>query len=209
MPANPKAVDRKKASFIEQHRRAQIIETAINTIATQGYVQASLANIARAAGISKGVISYYFKGKDDLIDQIKTHLLMEMGTFVRDRVEARRGDAEKLRAYVDASFDYIQENRTKFVVMLELGINLQSDDFGNPFSAINYQACRYRLEKILHDGHINGSFHLADIRTMAVAIQGMLDGISIQWVAEPDAIDLNQCRREAANMIAAYLGLSA
>ena len=28
----------------------------------------------RPAGISKGVISYYFKGKDDLIDQIKTYL---------------------------------------------------------------------------------------------------------------------------------------
>ena len=209
MVVRSKSVETKKTSFIEQHRRAQIIDTAIDTIATQGFAQASLANIARAAGISKGVISYYFKGKDDLIEQVKTHLLMEMGVFVRDRVAANLGDAEKLQAYIDASFDYIQENRTKFIVMLELGINLQADDFGNPFSAVNYQACRHRLEKILHDGQINGSFRLTDIRTVAVAIQGMLDGISIQWVAEPDVVDLDRCRRETAGMIAAYLGLPA
>ena len=209
MPARPKAADRKKISFIEQHRRQQIMETAIETIATRGFQQASLANIAQAAGISKGVISYYFKGKDHLIQQIKNDLYMEMGAFIRDRVAQCLGDAEKLQAYIDASFDYLQENRTKIVAMSELGLNILSNEIGNPFSSANYQAGYFRLERILHDGQINGSFHLKDIRAMAVVIQGMLDGVSIQWVVAPEAVDLKLCRREAANMIAAYLKTSA
>ena len=58
---------RAKGSFIEQARRSQIVDTAIRTIAQRGYSQASLAEIAREAGISKGVISYHFEGKDDYI----------------------------------------------------------------------------------------------------------------------------------------------
>jgi TetR/AcrR family fatty acid metabolism transcriptional regulator len=60
----------KVSSFIEAARRAQIIECTIETIASLGHAQASLAQIAARAGISKGVISYYFGSKDALIDQV-------------------------------------------------------------------------------------------------------------------------------------------
>ena len=206
MSARSKSLPAKKISFIEQHRRAQIIDTAIETMAALGFAQASLANIAKAAGISKGVISYYFKGKDDLVQQIRAHLVADLGAFVKDRV-ASGGDLEKLHAYIDASLAYVRANRTKFVVMLDLGINLQDDDYGNPFSAINYQACRYRLEKILHEGQVHEAFPLFDTRTAAVLIQGAIDGICIQWVAEPETVDLENCRKEVTRMIDAYLGL--
>lgn len=42
-------------SFIEAARRAQIVESAIETIAEAGYARASMAQIAPRAGISKGV----------------------------------------------------------------------------------------------------------------------------------------------------------
>ncbi|MEV7908062.1 TetR family transcriptional regulator, partial [Streptomyces anulatus] len=46
-------------SFIERARRAQIIASAIEVIAEHGFANASLARIAKHAGISKGVISYH------------------------------------------------------------------------------------------------------------------------------------------------------
>ena len=45
-----------RPTFTEAARRIQIIECAIETLATLGYAQASLAHIAKRAGISKGVI---------------------------------------------------------------------------------------------------------------------------------------------------------
>lgn len=41
-----------KQSFIAEARREQIIEAAINTLDEIGYVKASLAQIAKNAGIS-------------------------------------------------------------------------------------------------------------------------------------------------------------
>jgi TetR/AcrR family fatty acid metabolism transcriptional regulator len=62
----------KRPSFIEAARRAQLIECAIETIATLGYAQASLAQIAKRAGISKSVITYHFTSKEELIEQVVT-----------------------------------------------------------------------------------------------------------------------------------------
>ena len=59
----------KPRSFIEEARRAQIISSAIEVIAELGFARASLAQIARHAGISKGVISYHFAGGEVLIAQ--------------------------------------------------------------------------------------------------------------------------------------------
>ncbi len=47
-----------------------MIECAINAIAELGYGRASLAEIAKRAGISKGVISYHFAGKSELMQQV-------------------------------------------------------------------------------------------------------------------------------------------
>ncbi|WEL93058.1 helix-turn-helix domain containing protein, partial [Tsukamurella tyrosinosolvens] len=61
-------------SFIEEARRRQIIAAAAEVLADEGYGRATLARIARQAGISKGVISYHFDGKDDLMRQVVIHL---------------------------------------------------------------------------------------------------------------------------------------
>jgi TetR/AcrR family transcriptional regulator, fatty acid metabolism regulator protein len=207
MPTISKPNGSRRASFIETHRKKQIIETAIKTIAEQGFPQASLASIAKAAGISKGVISYYFKGKDDLIEQIKSHLMIDMAIYARDRVGNQEKDLAKLLAYIDANFAYARENREKFMVLLDLGIHLQNDDYGNPFSAVNYQACRHRLENILNDGNRRGAFRVADVRNIAVILQGIIDGVCIQYVAEPEAIDLDECSRHVQEMMKNYLNL--
>src|ERR1051326_6821589 len=59
-------------TFTEAARRTQIIECAIETLATLGYAQASLAQIAKRAGISKGVIVYYFSSKEELFEQVRS-----------------------------------------------------------------------------------------------------------------------------------------
>jgi AcrR family transcriptional regulator len=76
------SVGQKRPSFIEAARRAQLIECAIETIATLGYAQASLAHIAQRAGISKSVITYYFSSKEELIEQVVTAIFKDAASFI-------------------------------------------------------------------------------------------------------------------------------
>ena len=84
-------------SFIDMARRAQIIGAAIETISSVGYGHASLARIADRVGISKGVISYHFAGKDELIREVVAEVYAMANAFIRPRVEAEvAADTRKL-----------------------------------------------------------------------------------------------------------------
>ena len=66
-------------TFIEEARRKQIIDAALQTIAEHGYTQTSFAEIAKSLGITKGLIAYHFNGKHDLITSAIHTILNRQG----------------------------------------------------------------------------------------------------------------------------------
>src|SRR5690242_11707331 len=53
-----------------QVRRAQIVETALDLFARQGFDATTTKQIARAAGIAEGLIFHYFPSKADLLGSV-------------------------------------------------------------------------------------------------------------------------------------------
>src|SRR5215470_3506409 len=51
-------------------KREQILEGARRVFLGQGFDAASMGEIARAAGVSKGTLYVYFKNKEDLFESI-------------------------------------------------------------------------------------------------------------------------------------------
>src|ERR1700730_18997574 len=61
MPRTPKVVE---------DRREQIIDAAMRVFAEKGFTRASNKDIARAAGITPGLIYHYFVNKEDVLKAI-------------------------------------------------------------------------------------------------------------------------------------------
>lgn len=57
-------------------RRVQLMEAAMNTIAAHGLPQTTIAHVSAAAGMSRGIINFYFKSKDAMLKETLAHLLM-------------------------------------------------------------------------------------------------------------------------------------
>lgn len=55
---------------VVEDRREQIIEAALRVFAQKGYAKATNKDIAREAGITPGLIYYYFESKDALLNAI-------------------------------------------------------------------------------------------------------------------------------------------
>jgi len=105
------AADQDKRSFIETARRAQIIECAVEAFADLGFAQTSLAQIAKRAKVSTGVILYYFAGKDELIGDVVAHVFATGEGFIRPKVAAQGEDPRKaLAAFIEASVGFIASN---------------------------------------------------------------------------------------------------
>ena len=52
----------------EDARRVQLIEVTIDSLAEVGFVGTTLAEIARRAGVSPGLVAHYFGDKDGLLE---------------------------------------------------------------------------------------------------------------------------------------------
>ncbi|MBI5963646.1 MAG: TetR family transcriptional regulator [Chloroflexi bacterium] len=198
MPTTTKPEERK--TFIEEARRKQIIDAALQTIAEQGYTQTSFAEIAKGLGITKGLIAYHFNGKHDLITSAIHTILNRQGAYIKDHVEAQEKAGDKLRAYIETSFEYIEQNRPHFVALVDLWGSFTSPEEKQAFSETAYDPCRAHLKKIFRIGHQQREFTKFDEQSMASVIQGAIDGVMLQWVFDPKAVDLGEAAKELSEM---------
>jgi TetR/AcrR family transcriptional repressor of bet genes len=83
-------------------RRAQIVDGLIDVMARSGYDGASIQEIARAAGLTPGLLHYHFGSKREILVAAVEQLI----DGVRARYEARlAGGAPDARARLDAFID--------------------------------------------------------------------------------------------------------
>jgi AcrR family transcriptional regulator len=196
----PRKTKPDQPTFIEEVRRKQIIDEALRTIAEQGYTQTSFAEIAKGLGITKGLIAYHFDGKHDLITSAIHTILNRQGAYIKERVEAQEQAVARLRAYIEASFDYIDQNRAHFVALVDLWGSFTSPQEKQAFSQSAYDPCRAHLQKIFRYGQQRGEFGEFDAYLMATIIQGAIDGIMLQWVFDPQAVSLAGAALELAGL---------
>ena len=189
----------KGASFIEEARRAQIIESAIETFAELGYVHTSLARIAERAGISKGVISYHFAGKTELMERVVEQVYREIIEFVVPHVERETTAVGALRARILAVAEYMRDHRAQLLALGEIFNNFRDPD-GKPRYGIASTELIYQWQEgAFRHGQQTGEFRSFDPRVMAVTVQAAIDDMFAYWAAYPDH-DLEAHARELADL---------
>jgi TetR/AcrR family transcriptional regulator, fatty acid metabolism regulator protein len=186
-------------SFIETARRAQIIEQAIETIARLGYAQASLAQIAKRAGISKGVITYYFASKEELLKQVAIDIFSAAAQNISPQVAAQPSAALRLQAYIRSALEYIGAHRTRMVALIEI----LTHDRGAGAIPIFDQALQASiladLEALLRKGQEEGDFRAFDLQVMAVTIRRAMDAVPHLYAANPN-LDVTAYARELSTL---------
>jgi TetR/AcrR family transcriptional repressor of bet genes len=86
-----------------EERRQQIVAGLLQVMAERGYEGASVAAIAKAAGLTPGLVHYHFKDKQEILLTLAEQLAARVHERVASRlVRVKGGDA---RARVDAFLD--------------------------------------------------------------------------------------------------------
>jgi TetR/AcrR family transcriptional regulator, fatty acid metabolism regulator protein len=177
---------RNRPSFIETARRAQLIESAIETIATLGYAQASLAQVAKRAGISKSVITYYFTSKEELLEQVVTEIYRAAIETVTPRIMAQPTTALRLHAYIRLAVDYIGAHRMRMLALMEIALNVRTEDGKLRYGGATEEWILAPLEAMLRQGQEEGAFRSFDVRVMAVTIRRAIDALPSLFTSIPD-----------------------
>ncbi|WP_052168775.1 TetR/AcrR family transcriptional regulator [Actinoalloteichus spitiensis] len=186
----------KGRTFIEEARRRQIVDCAIEVISEVGYRKASLARIAERAGVSKGVILYHFAGKGEVIETALGQIYAALGARFEQELADQPDLRSTLAAYIRALVGYLRDNPTHVRVIAEAatydGGGAESTDSFDPGDA----GQRWRaLAELLRAGQAAGEFRAFDARVVAQAIGGAIDAVVAGWLEDPDT-DLTEAGEE-------------
>jgi TetR/AcrR family transcriptional regulator, transcriptional repressor of bet genes len=191
-----------KQSFIAEARRAQIIDAAIKTLDEIGYVQASLAQIAKRAGISTALISYHFADKDDLMNHVLLSLLEQQTSYVLEKVRQHNTPQERLDAFILASLAYQGTHPAHNAALLEIIFNARTPE-KIPYYKLsddNEEPLLQELQQILHDGQEKAVFGSFNIDVMSSVVQGAI-GEYMLSTAVTKKIDLETYSSELIRIV--------
>jgi len=158
----------------------------METLATEGYAQTSLAHIAQRAQVSKSAITYYFSSKEDLLAQVVIEVYEGAAAYIGPRISARSGARERLRAYIEAHVEYISQHVTQMMALAEIGLNARKADGKPPLADLTGEPALDPLIRLLRQGQEAGEFRDFDARVVAIAIRRAIDGTSRLLISHPD-----------------------
>lgn len=104
-------------------RQRQLIDATLAAINEVGMHDATVAQIARRAGVSTGIISHYFKDKNGLLEATMRDITGQLRQAVLSRLHALpdAGPRERLRAIVAGNFDESQISSAAMKAWLAFG----------------------------------------------------------------------------------------
>lgn len=96
---------------IKDLRKQQLIDATLASIGEFGLQSTTIITISRIAGLSSGIISHYFGGKQGLIDATIMHLLEQLRLALLAKISLKELDAtERLHVIIEANFTPFQRS---------------------------------------------------------------------------------------------------
>jgi AcrR family transcriptional regulator len=166
-------------TFVEAARRAQLAEAAIRTIAELGYAKTSFVQIAARAGVSPGLVTYHFKTKRRLMQQIVRMVQEDMERTIEASADAAEDHRGGLRALINGYVRYCAEHPQRLIAVARIEDN---DNSGES----NREAAIEDFAAMLRDGQRAGEFRAFAVRPMAVTLLAALEVVPVELAARPD-----------------------
>lgn len=128
-----------------QRRRLQIVEAAIESFAEVGIEKSTYERLAKRIKVSRPLIIHYFPDRDDLVETTLKFIRARFQRLAVDALSRAEGPEAKLKAYVEATFDWIAryDKHAKVWLLFYFYCGVDGD-----FKAMNTELARMGEERI-------------------------------------------------------------
>ncbi len=172
-------------------RREQLLQAGSELLGRRPYDEVSIDEIARAAGISKGLLYHYFPTKNDFVVAVLREQVDRITALTA--LDPGLPPVERIDAALDAFLDYVENHASAYVTIF------RTRGGGDPEIRAVLEEGRERRIEVLLDG-IAGQLLAPGVdRDSAVlrsAVQGWIffvEGVLLRWLDKRD-LDRDQLR---------------
>lgn len=176
---------KKKDPALEAERKHQIMLAAYQLL-VEGSVQAlTLDRVARASGISKGLVSYYFKGKERLVTETMHFILMEQKRRLLALAHQDKPVQGRVRELIAAALPSRGEVSDITSFLMETWSFAKNNPRTGRVVRGNYAEFRALCEELIALGIAAGYFKNINPKMFSLMIYSLFDGLALQITLDP------------------------
>jgi AcrR family transcriptional regulator len=172
---------------LEGDKAQRIIAAMRASVGTRGAAASTFDHVAREAGVSRGLLHYYFGSKERLLVEVVRHDCEVRIQSMDERI-ARAGSVDEIVAALVAGLEEFIEDEpgTQAVIYEMLSASRHSEDIRAELAEL-YRRWRAHLAESLRAKEREGVVRLqGDPDSVASMLFALGDGFGLQVISDPD-----------------------
>lgn len=186
---------------IAAERKDQIVRATVECITRHGYHNFSMQDVARTAGVSKGIIHYYFLNKDELMMSVLGKVAGDIERVITSEMEISPDPIRKIEIFIEVCFDVVRSTKEYYQVNMDFWTQINQKSEVREVISRHYEKFRSTAKTVIDDGIKSGAFKDTNSTQYASYIIAVIDGISLQWLFDPNVFNYEETTKEAAKLL--------
>ncbi len=195
-----------KTRRTRRDRTGEILSEATKLFAEYGFQGTSLAMVAKAVGLTEPGVLHYFPSKVHLLQGVLAYrdekeIAKYSGLIDADKRDI--GEMFEILADVYRANEQVPELIQLFIVLV--GESIYHEHPSHEFFVSRYRNTREMYITGLKSLRVSPLPGDIDLNNMATLMQAFMDGLHIQWLLDPDQVDLVGTFRLFERIVTGYL----
>jgi AcrR family transcriptional regulator len=199
-----------KAQRASKDRHQEILTAAAKVITERGLAETRISDIAERAGVSPGLILYYFESKDRLLSDALTYTNDRF--YLQTSRELRRipSARERLDRFIELSVPGLLpefERLEEWALWIEIWVRALRDEEMAKDREVLDKRWRAQIADVVRHGQDSGEFAATDdADELALRLGALIDGLAIQVLMNDADVTPERMRAVCIEVAARELG---
>ncbi|MHC6227458.1 TetR family transcriptional regulator C-terminal domain-containing protein [Pseudomonas sp. X10] len=174
-------------------RKANLVEATLVCLKRHGFQGASIRKICAEAGVSVGLISHHYSGKDELVAEAYMAVTGQVMAVLREAMSQAAPNArERLSAFFRGSFSAELLNPQLLDAWLAFWGAVKTADAINQVHDHSYGEYRNELARLLAELAVEEGWQAFDADLAAISLSALLDGLWLESGLNPGTFSPEQ-----------------
>jgi AcrR family transcriptional regulator len=173
-----------KRADLSEERKNEILDAALEVFSEMGLGDASVDDVVRRSGLSKGTLYWYFKSKDRLVGALMKRFFAQELEKVKVLQQGPGTVRERLLRY-SRDVVGVMKRMPRALTLEFFAVAVRQKSVRKFLGELYARYCA-ELAALLREGTSRGEFRNVNAEQAAAAITGLCEGLILLWALEPE-----------------------